>query len=87
MSKDLLTLRTTGFAKLRDGRIHMRCPSCGRKWSNMKRQSYDPPNGFLAELGCEKCSMGGKDMGESYFDASGTYIEFDPSPEAPDANA
>lgn len=70
----LTRLRTTGFRKLRPGRIHVRCYSCGRKMSNMGREEYDPPTAVLIETPCEKCAMGGKDPESFYFDAAGEEI-------------
>jgi hypothetical protein len=74
MPKTLHELRTTGFSKLRNGRIHIRCPKCGRKQSNAFRAEIDPPSAFLVETLCEKCSMGCKDPGLDYFDKDGNSV-------------
>lgn len=71
----LLRLRTTGFRKLREGRIHVRCYTCGRKMSNTHREPHDPSNAVLLETACERCSMGGKDHEVNYYDAAGSFIE------------
>lgn len=60
-----------GFAPLRPGRIHMLCPRCGRKQSNMPREKYDPPTAVLVRIHCEKCSAGGKDGDQNFRDAHG----------------
>jgi hypothetical protein len=69
----LLALRTKGFKPLKEGRIHFRCPVCGRKQSNMKRDEYDPEGAFLYEVACDKakCSGGCKDLWADWFDAKG----------------
>lgn len=72
--KSLLELRTSGFRKLRDGRIHMRCYSCGLKRSNVARQKYDPPNAVLIESPCEACCMGSKDPEWFYYDERGSEL-------------
>ena len=71
MTKDLTALRTQGWGKLRDGKIHLRCPKCGMKRSNNDRQPHDPPAAFLAELQCPECVGGDFGGSETYFDASG----------------
>lgn len=70
MSKSLRELRTTGFRKLREGRIHLRCYVCGRKVSNSTRMPHDPPHAVLMEVPCE-CSQGDKGCDVFYFDANG----------------
>jgi hypothetical protein len=75
----LTRLRTTGFRKLRDGRIHVRCYTCGRKVSNTTRMDYDPPTAVLIETPCEKCSQGCKEPESFYYDATGTEVE-EPNP-------
>lgn len=74
--KSLLELRTSGFSRLREGRIHIRCPQCGRKQSNALRESYDPPLATLAEIGCGDCagSVGAKDCPIYYYDAKGAAV-------------
>jgi hypothetical protein len=71
MKKTLHELRTTGFNKLRPGHIHIRCSKCGRKQSNAVRTEYDPESAFLAEVLCDKCSMGCKDCSPDYFNEKG----------------
>ena len=71
----LLVLRTTGFRKLRPGRIHMRCWTCGRKQSNMPRESYDPTTAVLAQFPCPRCAdTGAKGVNVAYFDARGAEV-------------
>lgn len=65
----------SGFRPLRSGRIHLRCPKCGRKQSNMARYDCDPADAALAEVHCPKCASGSKDPGTQYFDASGREVE------------
>jgi len=79
MSKTLITLRTAGFRPLRRGRIHMRCPLCGRKQSNVRRERYDPEGAVLAEIPCPKHD-GLKDPTTDYFDALGEPIYQEPKP-------
>jgi len=71
MTKTLHELRTIGFNKLRPGRIHLRCPCCGHKMSNVKRGKHDPTSAFLVEVPCDKCGAGDKDCSADYFDADG----------------
>lgn len=70
--KSIKKLRTDGFAKLKSGRIHLRCPICGRKQSNTVRQEYDPINAFLFEVPCDN-HTGLKPTG-IYFDTLGQAI-------------
>lgn len=63
--------RATGFRPLRPGRIHMRCPRCGRKQSNVVRQKFDHPTAFMFEELCDKCDHGCKDIVPDYFDKRG----------------
>lgn len=72
--KSLVELRTQGFNKLYEGKIHMRCPSCGRKQSNMNRENDDPANAFLVEIYCDNCCQGCKDNSSTYFDKNGEII-------------
>ena len=72
VKKSIHELRTTGFRKLKSGRIHLRCPDCGLKRSNMPQMEWDPPSAFLVETICDgECSNGCKDAQFRYFDASG----------------
>jgi hypothetical protein len=63
-----------GFHKLRAGRIHVFCPSCGRKLSNCHKNEYDHPRATLVHTWCYRCGSGGKDSPEFYFDAEGKEI-------------
>ncbi len=67
--------RTSGFRALRDGRIYLRCPKCGRKQSNMPRMEFDPKRAVLAEIFCPKCGNGGKDCETSYYNAKGQPLD------------
>lgn len=63
-----------GFKPLKAGRIHFRCPQCGRKMSNMKRDAYDPPRAVMTEIACPKHS----DQGEQFwYDAKGEELDAD----------
>jgi hypothetical protein len=71
-------LEYVGFRPHRPGRIHLFCPSCGRKVSNMPRFEHDPPTAMLAHIPCERCSVGCKIDGPSlYLDAEGRRVEWD----------
>lgn len=70
----LLRLRTNGFRKLREGKIHVRCYVCGRKMSNTAREQYDPPTAVLIETPCERCNAG-KEPPTYYYDAAGVEVE------------
>lgn len=43
------------------GRIHLRCPGCGRIASNVDRNQYDPPEAHIVVACCEKCCNGHPD--------------------------
>jgi hypothetical protein len=62
--------RQAGFRVLKPGRIHMRCPECGRKQSNMTRADYDHPTAFMMELLCDRCDAGCFPT-PTYFDSRG----------------
>lgn len=66
-----------GFARLRTGCVHVWCPRCKRKLSNMPRQKFDPPRATLVHSFCERCSQGCKDTPEWYFTARGKQIGWD----------
>ena len=66
-----MTLDYIGYAKHRSGRIHLFCPRCKRKMSNVQRDRLDPPKAVLAQVFCENCSAGGKDSGQTFLDANG----------------
>lgn len=76
----LHALRTKGFHALRPGRIHMRCPGCGRKQSNDHRTEYDPDRAVLREACCDKCCMGHKDCGATYFSKRGRQVDWEEAP-------
>lgn len=62
-----------GYRKLRPGRIHLYCPKCGRKRSNVRRnEDYDPPNAVISHVWC----CGDFDGPERYFDANGKAIDY-----------
>jgi len=61
-----------GYAKLRPGKIHLFCPICKRKMSNVPRDFTDPPDAVLVHIVCDKCGHGGWIEGpECYLDANG----------------
>lgn len=67
--------RVSGFKPARPGKIHLRCPKCGRKQSNMDRHpEYDHPTAFLVELLCDKCGQGCKEDGGDYYDKRGRQL-------------
>ena len=70
----LRRLRTRGFAPLKPGHIHLRCPGCGRKQSNSARAKYDHPTAFLAEVCCERCCQGHMGCGGVFFDRRGRQL-------------
>jgi hypothetical protein len=78
MASDVLPY--VGFSKLRPGRIHVYCPSCGRKQSNAHRSPAsqfcpaDPDDAVLVHVYCEKCDQGCKDAPVTFFDANGKRI-------------
>lgn len=65
--------KLSGFAKLREGRIHLRCYKCGRKMSNVERDEYDPPTAVLMETPCPEC-VDGMEPPTDYFDATGKQV-------------
>jgi hypothetical protein len=65
-----------GFKPLQPGRIHLMCPKCGRKQSNMPRCEFDPQSAFLVSIECPKCNAG--DFGgAAYFDRDGNEVPHD----------
>jgi hypothetical protein len=69
-------LEYVGFAKLRPGRIHLFCPACKRKLSNMPRSTtypLDPPTAVLSHVYCD-CVQGAKDPPTYYLDAEGRFL-------------
>jgi len=65
----------TGFAKLRPGCIHLICPRCKRKMSNVQRADYDPKRAAVAVVWCERCAQGGFCEGpDGYWDARGEWL-------------
>lgn len=68
-----------GYRPLKPGRIHMRCPTCGRKVSNVPRSGYDPHDAALLVIPCardNKCGAGGFIEGGDYFDKNGELIKW-----------
>lgn len=64
-----------GFHKLRPGRIHAFCPRCGRKYSNLPREPYDPPEAVLMHIVCDRCGHGCKvDGPDMYLTADGRKV-------------
>jgi hypothetical protein len=69
--------RVSGFKKAMPGRIHLRCPRCGRKQSNADRHpEHDHPTAYLLEIHCENCSMGCKVDGGDYYTRQGRPIDY-----------
>jgi hypothetical protein len=64
-------LEYVGYKPHRPGRIHLFCPRCKRKMSNMPRQAMDPPTAVLVHVFCESCSQGGKDSSQTFLDSTG----------------
>ena len=62
-----------GFKPLKPGKIHLLCPKCGRKQSNMDRADYDSANAVLLEVGCPKCDNGDFEQ-LSYYDSKGNEV-------------
>jgi hypothetical protein len=69
-----VTLGYVGFKPHRSGRIHLFCPGCRRKLSNMPRDKYDPPKAVLVKVFCDNCSVGGKDSSQHFRDARGRHL-------------
>ena len=65
-----------GFHPLLPGRIHLYCPRCGRKMSNVFRSKFDPPRATLVHIVCERCGSGDKDDSGIFFDARGREISW-----------
>lgn len=76
MTKTLDQLRTTGFRELKPGRIHLRCPGCGRKQSNTHRVEGDPTRAVLVEILCGGCGMGCFPE-PAYLDADGKPVDWE----------
>lgn len=77
----LSRLRRHGFSVLMKGKIHLRCPECGRKMSNVDREEFDPPDAFLAEILCGECadSVGAMEPTTLYFDRQGNEVKPQPA--------
>ena len=69
-----MSVEWSGFKKLMTGRIHLFCPRCRRKMSNVPRSDYDPRRATLVHTFCPKCGNGGKDAESTFFDAKGKEI-------------
>lgn len=65
-----------GYEKLKQGRIHLYCPGCGRKMSNVERADYDPVNAHLCHVYCDNCCVGCKGNEEQYLDKNGKFMYF-----------
>ena len=75
---DRAKLEYAGYHPHRKGMMHLYCPSCGLKRSNLPRAEYDPPTAVLAHVPCERCSEGCKVDGPSlYLDANGLSVDWD----------
>jgi hypothetical protein len=68
-----------GFASLQPGRIHWRCPGCGRKTSNMPRESWNPQKAVVVMVPCAKLECQWADCYSSplYYDADGHELQTD----------
>lgn len=69
-----MSLQWVGFAALRQGRIHVWCPKCHRRLSNVQRQPRDPLSAELVHCYCYRCASGCKDTPEYYFDGEGRRV-------------
>ncbi len=65
--------RLKGFHPLKPGRIHLKCPTCGRKMSNTERCEDDPAAAVLIETECPECADGHFDD-PAWFGADGEQI-------------
>jgi hypothetical protein len=67
-----------GYKPLRPGRIHLWCPECKRKMSNVERSEYDPPRAVMCHVLCDRCAdrLGAKDASMDYLDAGGKRVEW-----------
>lgn len=74
-----MSLDYIGFKPHKPGRIHLYCPPCGRKLSNMPRDTHDPPTAVLAHVLCEKCSRGMKGDDVGFLDAKGKFVYWQPA--------
>lgn len=63
-----------GYEKLKQGRIHLYCPGCGRKMSNTQKADYDPSKAHICHVYCDNCSVGHKDSVINYLDIDGKFI-------------
>ena len=43
----------------------------------MPRIEFDPKKAFLVEIHCDKCNMGGKGGDSTFFDKSGTGLDWE----------
>ncbi len=64
-----------GFKTLRRGRIHVFCPKCKRRLSNMPRQDHDPKSSELVHCWCDRCSSGCKETPEYHFNNRGRRVQ------------
>lgn len=64
-----------GFKPHRVGRVHLLCPGCGRKQSNMPSHESDPPGTVLVRVFCPRCSEGGKCSDQDYVNIKGETLD------------
>lgn len=74
-----MTLGYVGFKPHRSGRLHLFCPRCKRKLSNMPRRHDDPLRAVLAQVLCPRCAdeVGAKDDSATYLDARGKVVPWE----------
>lgn len=72
-----MKLEWAGFKPLRAGHIHIFCPKCRRRLSNIPKLPTDPPNATLCHSWCLRCSQGCKECPEYFFDHRGKRIYAD----------
>jgi hypothetical protein len=77
MQPTLLAIRQYGFREQQTGKIHIRCPECGRKRSNVPRAFYDPEEAWLLETLCERCcnKLASLDPPTDYYNYCGCLVE------------
>lgn len=75
-----MTISLQGFKPLKEGRIHLHCGNCGRKMSNMPTFGDEPEGAVVLQTLCPKCcdSTGANNPLETYFDANGEEIPWNP---------
>ena len=63
-----------GFKPLRAGHIHVFCPKCRRRMSNVPKLPDDPDKAELVHEWCDRCSSGCKDTPAYFFNGRGKRI-------------